>query len=98
VNEDFGNDYITITDDEGNEFEMEHLDTLEMNGVIYMAFLPADMDEDDEDFGLIVLKVIEKDDEELLTTLDNDDELGIVYERFIERLTEDLDDTEDGES
>jgi len=89
MSDDYGNDYITISDDEGNEFELEHLDTAELGGKIYMAFLPADMDEDDEDFGLIILRVVIKDGEEVLTTLDDDDELGFVYEHFIERLTDD---------
>ena len=48
----FGNDFITLTDDEGNSFELEHLDTLEIDDETYMAFLPADMSEDDEDFGI----------------------------------------------
>lgn len=85
----FGNDYITISDDDGNEFDLEHLDTAEIDGKIYMAFLPADMDEDDEDFGLIILSAIVRDGEEVLATLDNDEELSMVYEFFIERLTED---------
>ena len=85
---DFGNDYITISDDDGCEFELEHLDTLEIGGRIYMAFLPADMDEDDENYGLIILMVIMKDGEEVLATLDDDDELAMVYERFIERLSD----------
>ena len=89
MNGDFGSDYITISDDEGNEFELEHLDTVEISGSIYMAFLPADMDEDDEDFGLIILKAIKKDGEEVLSTLDDDGEMEMVYERFIERLTDD---------
>ncbi|MCL2684649.1 MAG: DUF1292 domain-containing protein [Synergistaceae bacterium] len=89
---DYGNDYITISDDDGCEFELEHLDTLEIGGRIYMAFLPADMDEDDEDFGLIILRVIMKDDEEVLTTLDDDDELAMVYERFVERLSDEMED------
>ena len=86
---DFGNDYITISDDDGCEFELEHLDTVEIAGRIYMAFLPADMDEDDENYGLIILRVIMQDDEEVLATLDDDDELGMVYECFIERLSDD---------
>jgi len=88
MSSDFGNDYITITDDEGCEFELEHLDTVEIAGRIYMAFLPADMDEDDENFGLIVLRVIVQDDEEVLATLDDDDELAMVYKCFIERLSD----------
>ena len=88
MSDDYGNDYITISDDEGNEFELEHVDTCELSGKIYMAFLPADMDEDDEDFGLIILGVVVQDGEEILKTLDDDDELRMVYEHFIERLSE----------
>ena len=51
MNEDYGNDFISISDDEGNAYELEHLDTIEHNGVFYLAFLPADMDENDENYG-----------------------------------------------
>ena len=82
MNEDFGNDLITITDDEGNEYELEHLHTLEHKDCFYMAFLPTDMDEDDEDFGLIILKVIEENGEEILGSVDDPKELEEVYELF----------------
>jgi len=89
MSEEYGPDFITVTDDEGNEFELEHLGTLELNGTMYMSFVPADMDEDDEDFGLILLKVIEKDGEELLADIDDEAELDAVYEKFMEELFED---------
>ena len=41
MSEEFGPDFITITDESGAEFELEHLDTLEYNGQIYMAFFPV---------------------------------------------------------
>jgi uncharacterized protein YrzB (UPF0473 family) len=82
MSEEFGNDIITITDDEGNEFVLEHLHTLEHKGCFYMAFLPTDMDEDDEDYGLIILKVINEDGEEILGSVDDPDELEEVYELF----------------
>jgi len=85
----FGNDFITVQDEDGNELELEHLDTAEIDGALYMAFLPADMDEDDEDYGLIILKVIIEDNEEILATVDDENELNVVYERFIERLSDD---------
>ena len=91
MSEEYGPDFITLTDDEGYEFEVEHLDTLEYNGTVYMAFVPADMDEDDEDFGLILLKVVEKDGEELLADIDDENELDTVYEKFMEVLFEDED-------
>ena len=76
MSEEFGPDFITVTDEDGNEFELEHLDTLEYNGQTYMAFFPAvegkedgsveDVDLDEE-YGLVILKVIEADGEEQLS-------------------------------
>ena len=86
---DYGNDFITIVDDDGEEFELEHLDTAEINGELYMAFVPADMDEENEDFGLVILKVISQEDEDTLITVDDEDELNTAYATFVERLSED---------
>ena len=97
VSDEYGNDFVTISDEDGNEFELEHLDTVEQGGKIYMAFLPADLDEDDEDYGLIILRVTYKDGEEVLTTLDDDDELNKIYECFIERLSDDIDEDIDND-
>ncbi|MBQ3702963.1 MAG: DUF1292 domain-containing protein, partial [Oscillospiraceae bacterium] len=47
MSEDFGSDFITIVDDDGQEFELEVLDEMQYNGETYVAFLPADMKEDD---------------------------------------------------
>jgi len=91
MSEEYGNDFVTIIDDDGNEFELEHLDTAEIDGELYMAFIPADMDEDDEDFGLIILKVIEEDGEDSFSTVDDEDELNTAYTVFVERLSEDED-------
>lgn len=97
MSEEYGADFITITDEDGNEFELEHLDTLEYNGETYMAFFPTveeGADEEGEDYGLIILKVVEENGEELLSTLDSDEELDAVYDRFMEELFQD---EEDGE-
>ena len=86
MSDDYGSDFISVTDEEGNEFELEHLGTLEYRGMTYMCFVPADMDEDDEDFGMIILKVIEENGEELLADVDDEDELNCVYDKFMEEL------------
>ena len=87
--DDYGSDFIIIQDDEGNEFTLEHLDTMEYMGETYMAFLPADMDEEDEDYGFIILKVVEENGEEIFGSVDDEDELQKVYEIFMESLFED---------
>lgn len=93
MNEDFGPDFITITDEDGNEFELEYVDTIEYNGQVYMAFFPADTGEEDkeEEEGLIILKSIVVDGEEQLSTLDSEEELEEVYDQFMEALFQDED-------
>ena len=98
MSESFGPDFITITDEDGNEIELEFLDTLEYNGQTYMAFFPAveeDADEEGEDYGLIILKVLEENGEEILSTLDSDEELNEVYDLFMEELFQDEGDEEE---
>jgi uncharacterized protein YrzB (UPF0473 family) len=89
MNEDFGNDFITVTDEEGHEYILEHLATTEINDMLYMAFLPADIDEDDDEYGLILFKVVEEDGEQMFEQLEDDDEVNLVHNTFIEILAED---------
>ena len=97
MSEEFGPDFITVTDEDGNEFELEMIDTLEHNGITYYALFPAvpedeetgepvDVDADDEEFGLVIMKVIEENGEEILSTPDTDEELDEVYNLFMERF------------
>lgn len=85
MSNEFGNDFVTIIDDDGNEFTLEMLDSMDYNGQSYAAFLPADMEEDDPDYGMIILRIIpdEESGEELFESIDDDDELQDVYEKFL---------------
>ena len=101
MSEAYGPDFITVTDEDGNDFELEHLDTLEYNNEVYMAFFPVEEadeegeapQDEDEEAGLIILKVVMQDGEEQLSTLDSEEELEEVYQQFMESLFEE----EDGE-
>ena len=100
MSEEFGPDFISVTDEDGNEFELELVDTLEHNGITYYAMFPAvaedeetgepvDVDADDEEYGLVSMKVIEENGEGLLSTPDTDEELDEIYNLFMERFFED---------
>ena len=99
MSEEFGPDFISVTDEDGNEFELEMVDSLEHNGITYYALFPAvgedeetgepmDVDADDEEYGLVIMKTIVEDGEELLSTPDTDEELEEVYALFMERFFE----------
>lgn len=96
MSEAFGSDYLTIEDEEGNEFELEILNEFELYGQDYLAALPADMDEDDPDFGIILLKIMEENGEELFGSIDDDDELDKVYNYYMEEIFADEDEDSDG--
>ena len=93
MSEEFGPDFITVTDEDGNDIELELLDALEHKGQTYMAFFPAvpedETDEDSEDYGMVILKSIQENGEELLSTLDSEEELTEVYDLFMELLFQD---------
>ena len=92
MSEEFGSDFITIIDDDGAEFELEVLDTMDYNNQTFVAFLPADMDENDPDYGIIILRsVLDENGEELFESIDDDDELQDVYEHFSHILFDDED-------
>ena len=80
MDDSFGPNFITVTDEEGNDFELEMVDSLEHNGITYYAMFPAveedeatgqpkDVDADDEEYGLVIMKAIQENGEELLSTL-----------------------------
>ena len=93
MSEEYGANFITVTGDDGNEFELEHLDTIEFNGNTYLAFFPAVSEdaeeEEEEEMGLILMKVIKENGEEILSTLDSEEETEAVYTEFMKTLFED---------
>ena len=96
MSDEFGSDYLTIVDDEGNEFELEIIESMDYNGHTYMAFLPADMKEDDADYGFVLLRVVEDENgDDVFESIDDEDELQDVYERFMVLLYDDEEDEDD---
>lgn len=84
----YGSDFITIVDEDGKEYELEVLSTLEYNGETYMAVIPADAGEESAELSLEVsiLKSTEEDGEPLLTAIEDEEELRAVYDLIMEEL------------
>ena len=68
--DEYGSDFITITDEDGNEFEVE---------------VPAD-GEDDLRLEVSILKSVEEDGEPLLCAIDDEAELQAVYDLVMDSL------------
>ncbi len=89
-------DLFELIDEEGNKKQFELFDAAEINGEQYFAMLPAVEDDDflNSDCDLVILKSIEEDGEEILASIDDDDEFDSVSRFFLERLQEAFEDEE----
>ena len=94
MNDEFGPNFVTLTDDEGNDIEREYVDALEHNGTTYMAFFPVveedgEDEENEEEYGLVILKSQMENGEEFLVTIDDEEEIDKVYDLFMEQILSD---------
>lgn len=94
MNDEFGPNFVTLTDDEGNDIELEYVDALEHNGTTYMAFFPvveedSEDEENEEEYGLVILKSQMENGEEFLVTIDDEEAIDKVYDLFMEQILSD---------
>ena len=91
--DEFGSDFMTIVDEDGTEYELEVLSSLEYNGSTYLAVTPADGDNDEADLEVSILKSEEDENgEPLLCAIEDEAELerkdardSLVDERLVEQ-------------
>ncbi|MBR3979215.1 MAG: DUF1292 domain-containing protein [Oscillospiraceae bacterium] len=85
--DDFGSDFMTIVDEDGTEFDLEVLSTLEYNGETYLAVTLADGEENDNP-EVSILKSVEEDGEPILAAIEDEEELEAVYSLIMDQLYE----------
>lgn len=85
MSEEYGNDFVTLIDEDGNEVEFEHIDTVEYEGVTYLAFIPAELSVE-EDAEVVIMQVVtDENGEELLEGVEDDDIADAVFTIVMER-------------
>jgi uncharacterized protein YrzB (UPF0473 family) len=91
----YGSDFMTIVDEDGTEFELEILTTLEWNGATYLAVTPA-TDEEAAEVEVSILKSVDEDgeDDPILCAIEDEKELETVYGLIMDQLYEDEEDEE----
>lgn len=92
-------DIVVLIDENGDEVEFEHIDTIEMNGNEYVVLAPIEeeLDDDREEEEVVILKIEHNEDgDDSFVTIEDDDELDEVFNEFKSRMEEefDLDDDE----
>ena len=82
----YGSDFITITDEDGTEYELEVLLTIEYNGASYIAAVSAS---DEVNPEVIVLKSEEEDGDPILCVIEDEEELEAVNNLIMDSLYQD---------
>ena len=82
--EEYQPDLMTLEDEDGNEVEFEHIDTVEYNGVTYLAFIPAEISIE-EDAEVVIMQIVEENGEELLEAVEDDEIADAVFNIVMER-------------
>ena len=91
MSDEYGSDFITIVDEDGAEYELEVLSTLEYNGQTYLAVIPAD-GEEHESLDVSILKSVEEEGEPILCAIEDEAELEAVYSLIMDELYSEDDD------
>lgn len=92
-NKDLEAEVYTLTDEDGNELEFEVIASAVLNGKTYFAMVPMDEQPEEEDVCEYVILCAEKDEdgEDILVTVDDDDEFDDIAEYFDDMLSDEAD-------
>ena len=88
--DEYGSDFITIVYEDGTEFELEVLTSIEYNGDTYLAVTLAGAEE--EDLEISILKSVEEDEgDPILCAVEDEIELETVYNLIMDQIYEEED-------
>lgn len=88
--DEYGSDFITIVDEDGTEFELEVLSSVEYNGETYLAVVLAGSEE--ENLEVSILKNVEEDGELILCAVEDEIEAETVYNLIMDQIYEEEED------
>lgn len=86
-------DIVVLVDENGEEVEFEHIDTIEMNDNEYVVLAPYSEEEPEEqdEEEIVILKVEHNEDgEDSFVTIEDEEELDTVFEEFQARMEEEF--------
>ena len=76
---------VELIDEDGKEVQFEHLMTLEHQGKTYVCLAPVEPDEEIGDDELVILRIdTDEDGNDCYVTIDDDEELDDVFEKYLE--------------
>lgn len=90
MQEEYQPDLVSLSDDEGNEYNFEVLDSYDENDTQYVAMTPyaeeGEQLDEEMDGSLVIMKVVEENGENYFVEIEDDDEYERVANEFVTRL------------
>ena len=84
--------FEVITDEDGNDIEFELAGQCEKNGQLYLAMIPVEDETADDDVcEYVILKLVKENGEEVLVSVDDDDELDDIADYFDDLFSQEID-------
>lgn len=94
----FADNVVTLVDEEGKEISFEMLDRVNYEGNDYIVLLPIEeMENEDEEAEVIILRIEDRDGEEVYVGVEDEEELENVFEIFQSRFEDEDFEFLDGE-
>ena len=91
-NNDFIDDSVNtfiLTDDEGNEYEFELLDFVEMEETMYAVLVPVEQEGVEDDMGIVIMETVFENNEPIFTFVEDENIAQKVLNEFAARAEED---------
>ena len=89
-NQDYGPDYLTLIDEDGMEYEVEVLGTVEVDGKDYIALCDADAPDDAEALEITIMQAVRNEDDTVdFVAVEDDDEIARAYAAFLDEIEDD---------
>ncbi|MFR1518628.1 MAG: DUF1292 domain-containing protein [Clostridia bacterium] len=96
-NDDFLEDGVntfTLTDDEGNEYEFELLDFVDLEERLYAVLIPSSPDDADEEDGIVIMETIFEGNEPVFSFVDDQALAQAVLNEYASRAEADEEEEE----
>lgn len=88
--EEYGADIISITDENGVEYELEVLSSVTYKGAEYLALTSADASDEEEELEISILRSAQDEHgEPILEVVEDEQELEEVYDLLLDQMYED---------
>lgn len=91
MSDEYGNNLVSVLDEEGNQHQFEILDAIETDDGRYVALLPIYTEAEaaiEDDGELVILEVVNDNGDDLLVPIDDDEVFEDIANAFQERLEE----------